>query len=367
MSVKKNILVCAVGLTPQIVTESLYALSVQQQIIIDEIYVLTTARGKKVLSGKDDAKFTPKVSLSSEIKNLCKAYNLKVPKFSNSSKYVITAKEEAIDLPDIRDDKHNILFPNKAAEFIRKLTSEPSNTLYCSISGGRKTMGVHLASALSIFGREQDKLLHILTEEEFEFKGFYPITEKEKKALVLAEIPFVRLRSLIVPEDKRSKIYDMKFSEIVNHTQEQLEKISDERKLSLNIETKELSFDSNSVTLEPIEFALYHQFVKTKLETAEKISIHKLTSVEFAEKLTSFIESNYEYYYFREEIKNPWWQNGFTPENFRTRRSKINKKINILLKDKKLSELFLIDSNRVYGDSSYFLKAPKSKFKIILS
>lgn len=366
MSKQKNILVCALGLTPQIVTESLYALSVQQQIIIDEIYILTTSRGKKVISGKDEAAFTPKTPLEKEIKNLCKTYNLKLPKFSNTPKHVITAKEEALDLPDIRDDNHNILFPNKAAEFIRQLTSTPSNILYCSISGGRKTMGVHLAAALSIFGREQDKLLHILTAEEFEFKGFYPVTKEEQNALTLAEIPFIKLRSLIISDDRRNKIYNMQFSEIVNYTQDQLELITDERKLVLSIETKELIFDGASQKLEPIEFALYHQLVNSKLESAQKLSIHTITSSDFAAKIVSFIESNYEYYYFREETKDPWWGRGFTAENFRSRRAKINKKIKSLIKDKKLKEQFEISSNRVYGDTSYFINANKNKFKILL-
>src|SRR5690606_26961156 len=150
----KNILICVTGLTPQIITETFYCLTVQKKIKIDEIYILTTTRGSEVILGKDRGKQTPKVIFKDELMQLCKKYKIKVPKFENSSKHIITAKEESLGLSDIRNDKHNKLFPNKVCEFIKEISSG-DNTIYCSISGGRKTMSVHLAFAMVLFGREQ--------------------------------------------------------------------------------------------------------------------------------------------------------------------------------------------------------------------
>ncbi|MBN2572349.1 MAG: TIGR02584 family CRISPR-associated protein, partial [Ignavibacteriales bacterium] len=202
-----NILICVSGLTPQIVTETLYCLSKQNKIPIDELYIFTTKKGRDVIIGTDKELSTPKIPLKNEIINLCNKYKLKLPKFENNDEHIIVAKEESVELYDIRTDKHNILFPNKICEVIKNLTEEKNNIIYCSISGGRKSMSVHLAFAMSLYGRENDKLFHVLTNEENEFKEFYPRNRKEDKALILSEIPFVRLRHFSLLKTKAKTKY----------------------------------------------------------------------------------------------------------------------------------------------------------------
>ncbi len=90
----KNILVCVSGLTPQIVTETLFCLAVKEKIIIDEIYVLTTQRGRNVIYGLDKHPSTPKTALKTEIKNLCAKYKIKVPLFNNNDSHVLVARED---------------------------------------------------------------------------------------------------------------------------------------------------------------------------------------------------------------------------------------------------------------------------------
>lgn len=269
---QKNILICVTGLTPQIVTETLFCLFVKGKITIDEIYVLTTARGREVILGTDRAEQTPKTSLKKEIKDLCTKYKIKQPSFVNNDKHIIVAKEEAIELPDIRSDKDNILFPNKVSLFIREKSSDPDNVLYCSITGGRKSMSVHLANALALFGREDDKLLHVLTSEENEFKDFYPLNKNQYKALQLSEIPFVRLRSLITEEIAKEYFLKKKYDEIVSYTQEQLKIVSDTGKFILRVETKEIQFNDNRISLEPLLFTYYYKFIDMKLEDKEYLS-----------------------------------------------------------------------------------------------
>ncbi|MCL6496007.1 MAG: hypothetical protein K6T54_14695, partial [Ignavibacterium sp.] len=128
----KNILICVSGLTPQIVTETLFCLAVKEKTPVDEIYVLTTKRGREVILGRDKHPVTPKSPLKNEIEKLCKLYKLKKPLFQENDDHIIVAKEEAIELPDIRSDKENILFPNKVCEFLRLKTSNPQNVLFCS-------------------------------------------------------------------------------------------------------------------------------------------------------------------------------------------------------------------------------------------
>lgn len=298
---KKNILICVCGLTPQIVTETLYCLTVQRKIIIDEVYILTTVRGRNVILGRDKAAGTPKLKLKDEIVNLSRRYKIKAPLFDDNSKHIIVAKEESIELSDIRTDRQNKLFPNKTCDFIRHKSSDPENILYCSISGGRKTMSVHMAFALNLFGREKDKLLHVLTSEENEFKGFYPVNKKEDKQLELSEIPFIRLRSLISQTGKDDDFLKLKYSQLVELTQKQLKSVSEERKLILLINEKTLKYGSDKIKLEPHEFILYYMFIEAMLENQSKLNINYIISKEFALKVEAFIKENYSYYYFSDE------------------------------------------------------------------
>lgn len=360
----KNILVCATGLTPQIVSETFYCLAVQNKIRIDEIYILTTHRGRNVIYGIDGSPNTPKTSLKKEIKNLCIKYKIKLPKFANNEDHIIVAKEESIELSDIRTDKDNILFPNRAVEFIRQISSDPNNTLYCSISGGRKTMSVHLAFALSLFGRENDKLLHVLTSEENEFKGFYPVNKLQDDALQLSEIPFVRLRSLLTENIAKDYFFQNRYDEIVAFTQQRLKVISDPGKFVLRVETKEFQFNDRRLSIEPLIFTIYFKFVEFKLENKSEIS-NSYIQDEFHLVIKDFMIEKYHRFY--DEKTSGWWNKGFHKISYPIfeKITKINNAISKLIPDPILAQQFFICSKRVYGNSSYSIKANKNKFKII--
>jgi hypothetical protein len=81
--------------------------------------------------------------------------------------------------------------------------------LHVSLAGGRKTMGYFAGYALSLWGREGDRLTHVLVSDPFEssWDFFYPtpyehiIEARDRKLadgrhaqVTLADIPFVRLR-----------------------------------------------------------------------------------------------------------------------------------------------------------------------------
>jgi len=362
----KNILISVCGLTPQIVTETLYCLSVQQKIKIDELYILTTKVGRDVIHGLKINEKPPLPPLKTEIDALCSMYKLQQPEFENNDTHIIVAKEESIELPDIRTDTHNILFPNKTSEFIRQLSLDIDNTLYCSISGGRKTMSVHLAFALSLFGREKDKLLHVLTHEDYEFKDFFPKNKKQAKELQLSEIPFVRLRSIISKNIPTARFAKMKYDEIVSFTQKEVKKASSIDKLWLINETKELKFRDNTVKLEPLLFAIYHFFVELRLEGKNKVTIQEITSKETATRILEFLKNHYPYYDSKYNIKNPWWKTGFYADDFRSKRSKINKRICELINDPDIEEEFIISSYTSYANTSYGIKTNKRKFRLSL-
>jgi len=189
---KRHLLIAVTGMAPQVVTETLYGLVIQKEIPISEVFIITTREGRDALSGSHSA-FQGK-SLSQEIVRLCAQYGVPPPSFDPSTN-VVVAREESVELHDIRTDRDNLLFPNLIADFIRRKTEEPDTVLHCSIAGGRKTMSVALAFALSLFGRKDDKLYHVLVSKSFEeSRKFFPETPTEQNELVLAEVPYIRLR-----------------------------------------------------------------------------------------------------------------------------------------------------------------------------
>lgn len=127
----KNLLICVSGLTPQIITETLYCLSVQKKTKIDELYVITTSRGREVIMGVDDKIKLPPFIV--ELKKMCISYKINLPKFEYNDSHVIVAKEQSIEMKDVRNDKQNKLFPNKLCEFINQKSKDKNNILYCSI------------------------------------------------------------------------------------------------------------------------------------------------------------------------------------------------------------------------------------------
>ncbi|HRI85851.1 MAG TPA: CRISPR-associated ring nuclease Csm6, partial [Ignavibacteria bacterium] len=272
----KNILICVSGLTPQIITETLFCLSWQRKIKIDELYIVTTSVGREVILGiHEKIKLPP---LKNELKRLSKMYKINNPKFDYNDTHIIVAKEQSIELDDIRNDKHNKLFPNKLCEFINEKSFYKDNVLYCSISGGRKSMSIDMAFALSLFGRENDKLLHVLTHENQEFKGFFPENKKQERDLELAELPFVRLRSIIAKETGNKSFSKMKFTDIVNFTQEVI-KQSFVDKIILDCNRNEICLgEFEPVRLQPAKFSLYKFIIQKKMEGNESVSVDNILS-----------------------------------------------------------------------------------------
>lgn len=200
----RKMLVAVAGLTPQIITETLYyyAIHATPQVRFDAIHVLTTGAGAEVIRNR-------LMGASGALASLCSEYDLPLPHFDETSIHIIGGEQP---LEDIRDQDDNAMVAEEIAALIRRLSEDAQCALYCSIAGGRKTMGVYLALAMQIYGRDQDRLSHVLVNPEFELvDGFFypPKTPRDfqdrrgnshnsKNAVVdLAEIPFVSARKFV--------------------------------------------------------------------------------------------------------------------------------------------------------------------------
>lgn len=206
-SYPRRILLAVTGLSPQVVTETLYALAVEAEdpFVPTEIQLITTRQG---------AEHARLNLLSQQIgwfHKLRTDYSLPEIAFDAERIHVIP-DEAGGELDDIRTLADNARAADFITERVRALTADPDCALHVSIAGGRKTMGYYLGYALSLFGREQDRLSHVLVSAPYENnRDFYYPTPYEhaihvvqngkdvaydcRRAVVdLADIPFVRLR-----------------------------------------------------------------------------------------------------------------------------------------------------------------------------
>ena len=208
----RRLLVAVTGLSPQIVTETLYALAVRREptFVPTEVRLITTEEGA------ERAKLSLLHPESGWFHRLRADYGLPPIAFGPAHIHVL---EDAVGRPldDIRSPEDNERAADAITDVVRDLTRDDDSALHVSIAGGRKTMGFYLGYALSLYGREQDRLSHVLVNAPYESHRdfFYPtpgsvlIHTREPDSqpydardakVTLADIPFVRLREGLNPE-----------------------------------------------------------------------------------------------------------------------------------------------------------------------
>jgi len=200
-----RVLLAVSGMSPQIVTETLYSLAVNQAtpFIPTEIHLITTKAGAK------EAQLQLLHEKTGQFRQLCRDYQLPAIHFPETHIHVITDAEGA-PLDDIKTPQQNEAAADFITTIVSGLTRNEDTALHISIAGGRKTMGYYLGYALSLYGRQQDRLSHVLVTDHYESLKdfFYPTPEshviesRDGRSLdsrdaevMLAEIPFVRMRS----------------------------------------------------------------------------------------------------------------------------------------------------------------------------
>lgn len=200
----RRVLAIASGMTPQVVTETLYALAVQSNppFVPTEIRVITT------LEGAARARLTLLDPQTGQFHAFCSEYGLTGAVHFDEQCIELLAGPSG-PLQDIRTPAENVLAADGITAFVRRLCADPQAAVHVSIAGGRKSMGYYLGYALSLFGRPQDRLSHVLVSAPFETNRDFYYPPKTPRVLFdasgrpvstadaqvqLADIPFVRLR-----------------------------------------------------------------------------------------------------------------------------------------------------------------------------
>lgn len=322
----RRILLLVTGLTPQVVTETLYALAVQaeEKFIPTEIHVISTGEGaeRARLSLLDPA--------SGQFHALCSDYGLHDMLFTPQNIHII---EDASGKPlsDIRTPEDNLRAADYIMHFVRNFCSDESSVLHVSIAGGRKSMGFFAGYALSLFGRSQDRLSHVLVNDPFESLPDFYFPPAQGKVLntrnnrpvhtsnariMLADIPFVRLRGGI-PQNLQDK--KVSFHETVEEVQSGLRFIS----LSFDLSARSICCGGKWIKLPPALFAFYYWLARRQAMTSGNGAIH-WQEADHHEFLGVYGDVVGAMSAFLEQAKQ-MLSNGFDRQFFEEKSSKINR------------------------------------------
>lgn len=363
----RRILLCVSGMSPQILTETLYALLHQDTPFIPtEIHLLSTAEGAE----------QARLSLLQghcHFHRYCDEYGLSKTIFDESRISVIT-DDQLYPLADITTPRDNEWAADSITRKVNELTRNEESALHVSMAGGRKTMGYYAGYALSLFGRRQDRLSHVLVSEGFEnlpdfyypTRQSYTIYNREKKALdaskatvMLAEIPFVRLRQGLSDALLSGTT---SFLSAVREAQ----RAEEPAELVVDIAHSALVCNGTSVRLSPVHFAFYLWIltadVPVKGIPKESKDFKELRNKAYASALmTQFVEL----YGDSKDSTRPSdaLEDGMGEDYFSSNRSSLNAALTKALGNK-MADPFLITNVGRRGDATYVitLKADQISF-----
>ena len=221
------ILLAVTGMSPSVLTETIWALANQPEPIIPSRVIAVTTT-----TGRDSIKhhlFTPLSRFSGQTAWDTLRHALEEKGFDITGRLrfgttaddirVITAHDlvsgQSVELADLRSPSDSAATADYLLEQVRAVVENPDTELIASIAGGRKTMGALLYACMTLAGRETDRLTHVLVSEPFEtLREFYFPTQPggdlldrdglahcPSNALIeLAEVTFVPLRNLFTRE-----------------------------------------------------------------------------------------------------------------------------------------------------------------------
>ncbi|HWP42361.1 MAG TPA: CRISPR-associated ring nuclease Csm6 [Blastocatellia bacterium] len=377
----KHILVAVMGKTPQIITETLYALMRQKpRVSITDIYIITTSEGARAawtaLSGPQGA-----------IARLCMEYGVDPAGIRFEKENIKTiCREDGTELDDIRGSGDNVLLASQLFGVIRELTEKIRSTLYCSIAGGRKTMSSFMMLALTLYGRKQDRLSHVLVSEEVEnSQEFYFPTRRNdfivgrrgnkqivfnaKDAVVeLADIPFIRLREFLGPQFEK---LESSIEELIGIAQEQVDLIQMAgEKLVIDLAKKRAMYGNATIPVSGKLLALLAYYADRKLTHCTERSLpicgtcracfQKAVDIDrprFVELFSALKTRTYEQFNV---------DNSLSSNVLMTDHNKLNKKLEALMTASQSSDPALrVGSDKLYGETRYGLLLDKNRIEIV--
>lgn len=273
----KNILLAVVGLSPQVITETLFALH-QQNRKVDVIHIITTRQGKEKINAHllppGDGKYY----------QYLKEYDINPESINFGCDNVHTVKDgNGMEIDDIAGEEENESLLRKCLELSFRFTKDSNTAVFFSVAGGRKTMTSCLTLAAQLYGRPQDRVYHVLVSPEFESnRDFYyppeksvPIELRDKNGehyikdtryakINLVPVPFISIREqlsddmLEEPKDPATLMLSLVREEPYH--------------LTIDLPSGKVAFKNLEFDMMPARLALYAFFAMQKKECKKDVN-----------------------------------------------------------------------------------------------
>ncbi|MBW2034166.1 MAG: TIGR02584 family CRISPR-associated protein, partial [Deltaproteobacteria bacterium] len=181
------------------------------------------------------------------------------------------------EIPDISKESDNEHVLRKCLELTFHFTSDPENCVLFSVAGGRKTMSSCLTLAAQMYGRNQDRLYHVLVSPEFESnRDFYyppkqsrsvelrdkngqPFFKETRYAEVnLVHIPFVSIREQLSPD-------------LLKEPRDPATLMLSLIRLTINLISGKVIYKTTELDLMPSRMALYTFFALQKKNCSKEV------------------------------------------------------------------------------------------------
>jgi len=270
-----RILIVVSGLSPQVVTETIYALTQENKsrpFVPTRVIVVTTGDGAQTA---EKALFEP----ADQFRKLCKEYRLTGMRFAPMDIRCARDSEGRVDA-----DAHDEASLNRMGDLLLKTMCEfaqPDSALHVSIAGGRKSMSYLAGTVLALMGRRQDRLSHVvLGDARLERNPFFFFPLKNKKPLKhtnprtgktvtvphadatirLADVPFLRLAE-ILPKPLIDLERPSALTTLIAEAQKALTE-PERGVVKIDTYTRTIKCNNRLVPFPLIEFALYYSLAR---------------------------------------------------------------------------------------------------------
>ena len=216
----RDILFAGVGMSPGVLTETVWALAHRKKppIIPHSVFVVTTASARNVLNKTlfDNGGWTRLVAALALVGFAVEGRL----RFGPASEFyaVLPRPDGSGDLDDIVSAEDSAAAADCVMRALRGFTEDPGTRIVASIAGGRKTLSALVTSCVSLLGRSQDLLCHVLVNPPYDTAHMDPpflfpekgVTHRlsDGKTAVssiranvgLTELPVVKVRGLYEKE-----------------------------------------------------------------------------------------------------------------------------------------------------------------------
>jgi CRISPR-associated protein (TIGR02584 family) len=263
-------LLAVAGMTPAILTETAWAMAKETPAAVpSRVVAITTLAGRERIRAE--------LLEGGQWEALRRALKLGRSgglEFGDTGLHMRVIVRGPHELADIRTREDSEAAADFILDVVRGFVENPDTRVVAAISGGRKTMGALLYAAMSLIGRETDRVVHVLADEELEQRRdkrfYFPRTAAEARKLHMAEIPFVPLRN------RFSDLGRMPggFSAMVRQCTRSLSESDGPADVSLDVVRRMVSVNGVSIRLGPRAFGMLRFMIEVNLHDRIPVSLY---------------------------------------------------------------------------------------------